>query len=422
MNHLHVKYLLVGGGIAASSAAKAIRSLDRQGGILLINQEPTRPYHRPPLWREALRDRLGKPRFSIEPPGWYGEHGIELRTGRRAAHLDPARSAVMLDDGQEVSYDRLLIATGASPKHLVIPGHALPGLYYLRTFEDLDRIHHAIDQARVHGLNHSDGRGRVGLIGSGLLATELASSLAQMGLGVDLFLRQSVPWHRFAGESIGKWMIRRLETAGIQIHPAAVRLEGDGRVQRIVPAAGPAVACDLAIAAVGVAPNRDLLRGTSIAAEKAILTDSRGCTSVANVYSAGDCAAILDPLFGKHRTLQQFSSAAHCGDLVGRNMAGAESTFDHINCVQVDALGATVSVLGEHRHVQRRMVRSVGAGDQVALVELGLSADGRISQVIAAGTAESTDVLARLIRQRVQMNGLEEAFRDPSIPLSGLVK
>src|SRR6478736_2249741 len=155
MQKHHVKYLLIGGGVASSAAAEAIRQRDREGEVLLIAQESTRPYHRPPLSKEALRTRHARAEYFAHPHSWYTDHDIELRTGRRASHLDTTRHAVTLDDGGEITYDRLLIATGATPKHLTIPGYDLPSLHYLRTFDDLERLHHAIDQAKAEGRAHT---------------------------------------------------------------------------------------------------------------------------------------------------------------------------------------------------------------------------------------------------------------------------
>src|SRR4051794_9332793 len=215
MNHHHVKYLLVGGGVASSAAAQAIRERDREGEVLLISQEATRPYNRPALSKEALRARQPKAVLFTHPPGWYEEHGVELRTGRRVSHLDVARHAVTLDDGKEISYDRLLLATGASARHLTIPGHELPSLHYLRTFDDLERLHHAVDKAKAEGHRQtragSTRRGRVAVIGSGLLGVELAASLTQVGLEVDLLIKGEHPWSRFAGETTARWVSRFLE-------------------------------------------------------------------------------------------------------------------------------------------------------------------------------------------------------------------
>src|SRR6185503_15319340 len=316
MNKQHVKYLLIGGGVASASAAEAIRAADPEGSILLIAQESTRPYHRPPLSKQALRDRLPRSEFVTHPSGWFKGHGIELRTGRRVSHLDTTRQSVLLDDGQEISYDKVLIATGALPRHLTVPGHNLPGVHYLRTVEDLERLLHAVDKAKAEGHRHSrraasegtPGRGRAVVIGSGLLAVELAASLTQMGLEIDLLLKSDLLWRKFAGETTGKWLTKLLESNGVLVRPGAapIRIEGDGRVQRVVLPNTEVVQCDFAVAAVGAAPQRELLRGTPIAAEKAILTDPYCRTNVENVYAAGDCAALFDPLFGKHRILDHY--------------------------------------------------------------------------------------------------------------------
>ncbi|HEY7120853.1 MAG TPA: NAD(P)/FAD-dependent oxidoreductase, partial [Tepidisphaeraceae bacterium] len=236
MTKHHVKYLLVGGGIASSAAAEAIRGRDREGEVLLITLESTRPYLRPPLSKEALRNHLPRAALFSHAHGWYTERHIELRTSRRVTHLDTARHAVILDDGKEISFDNLLLATGASPKHLTIPGHDLPSLHYLRTFDDLERLHHAVEKAKAEGHRQtragSTHRGRVAVIGSGLLGVELAASLTQLGLEVDLLIKGEHPWSRFAGETTAKWVSRFLELHNVAVRPngAPLRLEGDGRV------------------------------------------------------------------------------------------------------------------------------------------------------------------------------------------------
>src|SRR5688572_2580778 len=147
MNTLHVKYLLVGGGLASSAAAEAIRRHDARGSVLLIAQENNRPYHRPALSGEYMRRERSRADLTTFPPGWMKENNVELRTGRRVSHMDTSRACATLDNGEVVSYDQLLLATGASAKPLKIPGADLPSVYSLRTIDDADRLHHAIDTA-----------------------------------------------------------------------------------------------------------------------------------------------------------------------------------------------------------------------------------------------------------------------------------
>lgn len=431
MNKLHVKYLIIGGGAAGAAAAEGVRSIDSQGEVLLISQESSRPYHRALLANAGLRDRLPRAAMFTHDPEWFRANHIELRTGRRATQLDAARHLVFLDDGQEITFDRLLLATGAAAKHLTIPGKDLPALHYLRTYEDLERLRHTIDNAKLHGLRHvrsgtasgSANRGRAVVVGSGLLGSELAVSLTALGIEVDLLVKGQTPWTKFAGEAAGKWAARTLERGGVSVHTLAApaRLEGDGRVQRAILPSGEAIACDFVVAAVGVAANRDLLRGTPIAAERAILTDAYCRTSAEDIYAAGDCAAVFDPLFSKHRALEHFESATATGMLAGRNMAGANEAYDAVNHYKSEVFRQTLSVWGEARHVHHRLVRGAPAADDAPFVELGLTADDRISQVVAVNVAAADiEALRELVKQRVSVAGREEVFKDPNKPWNEL--
>jgi 3-phenylpropionate/trans-cinnamate dioxygenase ferredoxin reductase subunit len=428
MTKHHVKYLLIGGGVASSAAAEAIRQRDTEGEVLLITQESTRPYNRPPLSKEALRNRQPRAAFFTKSPGWYTEHAVELRTGRRAAHLDTARQAVILDDGNEISFDQLLLATGAYPKHLTIPGHDLPSLHYLRTFDDLERLHNAIDKAKAEGRPHARSgsganRGRVAVIGSGLLGLELAASLTQMGLEVDLLIKGEHPWSRFAGETTARWASRFLEQHQVAVHAnsAPLRLEGDGRVQRVILPDQRVLPCDFAIAAVGALASKELLRGTPIAAEKAILTDAYCQTSVPGIYAAGDCAALFDPLFGKHRILDHFDSAESVGALAGRNMTGANEAYADVSHFWSDLFDVTLNAWGESRHVHHRLVRGNPSPESPDFIEFGLSADNRISQVVAVNHAGDHDTLKQLVKNRTTITDREELLKDPASDLTQLL-
>ena len=413
MNGQHVKYLLIGGGLAGSSAAEAIRARDPQGSLMLIGQEVNRPYHRPPLSKEFLRREKSRAELTTLPVGWFEQNHCELRTGRRVSRIDASRRAVTLDSGEDISCDAMLIATGGSPAPLVIPGADMAGVFYIRTIEDVDRVHHAIDQAKAHGQPHAGGTGRgvVGVIGGGVLGVELAASLTQLGLHVRLFHSREYPWDRFAGEGIGKFLLRYLESRGVEPHPSQrpQAIEGDGRVQRVVLPNGEPIKCDFVIAAVGMNANRDLLRGTPIAAEKAILADAHCRTNVEGIYAAGDCAAVFDPLFGKHRILDHWDNARVTGAIAGANMAGDESvSYDIVNYFFSDVFELTLSGWGEARLAERRLVRSAPSIEAPDVVEFGIAGDGRISQVLALNHTSEDDALRELVRRRAQVSGRRE--------------
>ena len=233
--NLHVKYILVGGGVASGAAAAAIRKIDPQGDLLLIGQEINRPYFRPPLSKQFLRGRLDRQSLFTQSADWFEANHVQLRTGRRVSHLDTTRTCVTLDNGETISFDRLLIATGGHSAQLNIPGSHLPNLFYLRTFGG----------SRAFATRHGKGDGRGPASGwrfskprtsggdwPGTLGLELAASMTTAGLQVDISAAGAYPWERLAGEPTGRAIARFAEKRGVRIHASAVvRLEGDGRVR-----------------------------------------------------------------------------------------------------------------------------------------------------------------------------------------------
>jgi NADPH-dependent 2,4-dienoyl-CoA reductase/sulfur reductase-like enzyme len=195
-------------------------------------------------------------------------------------------------------------------------------------------------------------------------------------------------------------------------------LEGDGRIQRIVTDHGT-FACDFAVAAIGGAVNRDLLRGTAIRCEKAILANEFGETNVEGIYAAGDCAAIFDPLFGKHRVFDHHYGAEVTGALAGRNMAGAKTPYAAVNTFDTEVFDLKLKGWGEARQVDRRLIRAA-TNDASDFIEIGIAADGRIAQILAINHAGEDAILKKLIAQRVKVDGNEETLKDPAFSLETL--
>ncbi len=418
MSNQHVKYLLVGGGLASVSAAEAIRDVDAHGQLLIIGQEINRPYHRPPLSKQYMRREQSHEDLFTHPATWYREREIALRTGRRASRLDTARHSVALDNGEEISFDRLLLATGAVPRHMDVPGAELPNLFYLRTIEDVERLQHAMEQ--VERMRRA--KAHVVVIGGGVLGVELSASLKQMGLDVELVVAADHPWPKFAGEATGKFVAHYLQSKGVIVHtgPRPLRFEGDGRVQRVV-LTDKNITCDFAVAAVGAVANKELLRGTAITAEKAILVNDRCQTNVEGIYAAGDCCAVFDPLFGKHRVLDHWDGSIVTGKLAGANMAGLEKKYDAVSVFFSDLFDCTINVWGEARLVERRVVRGIVNVEHPDFVEIGLAADGRIAQILTVNHPGEDEVLRNLVKKRLNVTGKEEMLKEPGVELKELL-
>jgi len=419
MSDLHVKYLLVGGGVAATEAARAIRQVDSEGDLLMVGQEINRPYHRPPLSKQFLRGQQSRESLFTAPSEWFVENHVQLRTGRRVSRIDTTRNAVTLDNGEGVSFSKLLIATGGAAAPLDVAGSQLPSLFYLRTLENAELLQHIIAKAAHGGQAHSKGRGRAVIIGGGPLAVELAGSITHAGIHVDLVIAEEHPLRHYTGETTGRWISRFLESHGVTVHCSrrASRLEGDGRIQRVELGSGETLPCDFVVAAVGVVVYKDLLRGTPIAAEKAILVDEGCQTSVRDIFAAGDCAAVFDPLFGKHRILQHSESAALTGQIAGINMAGGDAKFHTASYFDSEFFGFQMEVWGESRAVDRRIIRGLSGGDSPQFIEFGVAADGRLAQIITGARQDAKELFAGLIERRVSVLGKEEQLKDPTVAL-----
>ena len=425
--HQYVKYLLVGGGLASSSAAKAIRLHDREGSVQLIGQEPTRPYHRPPLSKEFLRGNTPREELFTDYVGWFTQNHVNLNTGVRAVRLDTARKCIALDSGSEIHFDKLLIATGGTARQLTLPGAALANVHYLRNLADADRLHNAIEKAKKEGRpfdrNGAKGYGTVTIIGGGLLGVELASTLTGLGLAVDLVVAATHPWKKFAGESTGKFLVRYLEQRGVKVHllADAKALEGDGRAQRVALSNGEVIPCDFVVAAIGMTPNKDLLRATPIAGERAILIDDHCRTNVPEIYAAGDCSALIDPLFGKYRQLDHWDSAVVTGTLAGRNMAGVDSRYDVVNHFESEVFDLRLRVWGDAKQVDHRILRGVPGTDSPEFIEIGVAVDGRVAQVLAINQRDDASLFRALVQRRFKVDGKEELLRDPNASLRDLL-
>jgi NADPH-dependent 2,4-dienoyl-CoA reductase/sulfur reductase-like enzyme len=180
---------------------------------------------------------------------------------------------------------------------------------------------------------------------------------------------------------------------------------------------GTSVPADFAVAAVGTRLNRDLLRNTPVAAENAILTDASGRTNVSNIYAAGDCAAIFDPRFDKHRMASHWDHAIATGRLCGTTMAGGQAEYNAVTHFTSEVAGLVVRVWGDGRFVHHRLLRGNALADDGDFAEVGVAGDGRVCQVIAIGREAEHTAFESLVRDRVNTAELAEFLKDPAIPL-----
>jgi len=271
-------FVIAGASLAGAKAAEALRAEGFDGRLLLVGAENERPYERPPLSKDYLRGDGGRETVYVHEEGFYAEHDIELRLGRTALDLNASARELTLDNGETLRYDRLLLATGAEPRTLTIPGNELDGVMYLRSVDDSDALRTRLDRG-----------GAVVVIGAGWIGAEVAASARQRGLDVTVVEPASVPLERVLGTEIGAIYrdihadhgVRMLLGTGVE------RFEGGSAVERVRTTDGRALDCDFVVVGVGVQPRTALAARAGIAIENGVLADARLQTGAPDVFIAG---------------------------------------------------------------------------------------------------------------------------------------
>jgi 3-phenylpropionate/trans-cinnamate dioxygenase ferredoxin reductase subunit len=316
--------VIIGGGIAGGNAAATLREEGFAGPVVIISAEPGVPFGRPPLSKTYLRSEEDLEGWYVRPAGWYAENDVDLRTGSSVKAVDPAAHTVVLDsgEGEELGYQKLLIATGGRNRRLGIPGAELPGIHYLRTVASCD----AIKREAVAGR-------RAVVVGMGFIGCEVAASLTQLGVHVTAVFPGRVPLENVLGEQVGALIGASHHANGVELLAGdqVTAFEGTERLAAVVTASGRRLECDFA--------------GSAIAQDNGILADELCRTSAADVYVAGDVANHLHPLFGRVR-VEHYNNAEKQGAAAARSMLGSTAPYDYIHTFWSDQYDHKIEYVG----------------------------------------------------------------------------
>ncbi len=289
--------------------------------MLLFGEEPVRPYERPPLSKTYLRGETGFDDAAVHVADFYASHGIELQTSCRVDAVDAEASTVHLASGEEVRFDRLLLAMGAEPRRLTVPGSELDGIHYLRTVADADTIHAAVSAGCPSWSSARAGS-----------AAKLPRRPGSSGPTVTMVDPLSVPLERVLGTEIGAVYRDLHREHGVDLHlgVGVEALEGAGRVERVRLSDGTVVAAGAVVAGIGVLPKSGLGEQAGLAIDNGIVTDAYLATSAPGVYAAGDVANAWHPAYGAHIRLEHWSSALNQGPAAARNMLGLATAYEKV--------------------------------------------------------------------------------------------
>lgn len=421
-------YLLIGGGLASARAVESIRQADRRGRICIVGREPELPYDRPPLSKELLRAELRDRDIRCKPRSFYVKKRVRLLLGRSVERLDLETSPRIahLSNGTEISFDKCLIATGAEPRRLPVPGNELDGVHLLRTLADLRSL--AADARKA--LSSGGPKPAAVVVGAGFIGMEAAASLTTLGFAVTVIEKQEQIWPGFADGQTAARVARFQESHGISIHFAETVAEfrsglDASRVSAVVTGSGRELACDLVCVAVGVTPNTKLAQDAGLEVADGIVVNDRlearlaGVGIAEGVYAAGDVARYPDPYFSRSRRVEHYGQAEYTGLLAGMNMAGSKRPYDLLTYVWSDLFDMHVEFAGCPGIADRRIAR--GSADEGKFLMIYLS-KGHVAAFLAINWPESDfGPLRYLIQQGTDLSGREQQLADAATPLATLL-
>jgi 3-phenylpropionate/trans-cinnamate dioxygenase ferredoxin reductase subunit len=314
-------FVIVGAGLAGAKAAEELRERGFDGRVLLIGSESERPYERPPLTKDYLRGESEREMAYVHEADFYEQHAIELMSGVAATAIDVDRSRVAFGDGRELGFDRLLLATGAEPRRIPIPGADLDGVHHLRTLADCDALRERLDAG-----------GHVVVVGAGWIGSEFAASARQRGLQVTVIDPLPLPNERIFGPEIGSFYRDVHASYGVELllGEGVRAFEGDHSFRRVLTGDGRSIEADFAVVGIGVAPRVVLAQDAGLEVDNGIVVDEGLRTSAPNVFAAGDAANAWHPFYSRRIRVEHWANALGQGPVAARAMLGEAVSYDRI--------------------------------------------------------------------------------------------
>jgi NADPH-dependent 2,4-dienoyl-CoA reductase/sulfur reductase-like enzyme len=379
--------VIVGGGLASARVVKSYREAGGTDPLRLLTADSSFPYHRPPLSKRYLRGEIDADGTLVEPPDFYEQHDCrcDLETTVVAVH----DGELELSSGERVPFERLVIASGASPRRLEVPGADLEGVFTLRTLANSTAIRDRAGKSR-----------RAFIVGSNFIGLETAASLTQLGLEVTLCDRGTQLFRALETMSYSEYLVELYEGNGVELlfEDEVAEIRGNGSMASVLTSGGEERDAGLLIAGIGVVPNTSFLEGAGLEVDDGVIVNARFETSRAGVYAVGDVARFHDPVFGRSRRIEHWSNANYQGGELGKILAGEGEGYDTVSSFFSEIFGASIRFFGDatgHDDVVQH--GDFQDGKAVCLH----TADGRIVAALTMGQEdEVNDRIKELIRER----------------------
>lgn len=403
----HADFILVGGGLASAQAAETLRREGAQGSILMLSAERDLPYHRPSLSKRYLLGQVDASQILVHPEQFYRDQDIEISLGTQVVAVDPVEHLIATENGRHLGYGKLLLATGARPRHFSIRGNGLAGVHQLHSKEECDVVRQAAARAK-----------RAVVVGGSFLGMEVSMSLLEMGLEVTVVEGDDRLLRHLESAYLSNFFADHARQQGLIVHTGdpVVAFHGEKHVSGIETQSGERIACDLAVVCAGVEPSTDFLEDSGISLDEGrIIVDEQLRTSAPDVFGAGDAVIFFDPVFQRRRHIEHWDNAIRQGRLAALNMLGRRLRYDDVSYFFCEVGDISFDVLGDTADADEWIGRGSLVDRSYAHFYLK---DGVLRSVFSLGRPPGETRLAEsLIRYRSNLHEEKENLRDPGFEL-----
>jgi len=379
---------IVGGGLSTARLVRAYREGGGEDALVVISADSSIPYHRPPLSKRYLRGEIEADGTHVEEEGFYAESGVDLRLETVVRSVDTGSRELELEGGERLAFDRLVIASGATPRRPSAPGSDLEGVFTLRTLANSTAI-----RARARNAK------RAVAVGTAFIGLEVAASLTQLGVSVTVVDRGTQLFRPLAAPPFSDYLLGLFRRNGVELlfEDEVAEFRGDGTLTSLVTRNGEERDADLAVVGIGVTPTVGFLDGSGLELDDGVVVDERFETSLPGIYAVGDVARFYDPVFGRSRRIEHWSNANYQGAELGKLLATGEGGYDVVSSFFSELFGVSVRHFGDVEHDELHLDGSFEEGKAVLLYLV----NGRIRGALTMGADDETvERLKDLIRER----------------------
>ena len=396
--------VIIGCGQAGGQAAASLRQEKYEGPITMIGQEPYIPYQRPPLSKQYLSGEQEKEKLSLRQESFYSEKEINLKLGTSVLSLDPDKRELQLENGETVTYDKLLVATGGRPRKLEVDGHTLKGIHYLRNIDDVDAIKTQMSTSQ-----------NLVIVGGGYIGLEVASVAIKKGLTVSVLEMESRILERVTTEEMSAFYHQLHTDEGVNILTStqAKAFKGSETVESVV-CGDHEIPADLVIVGIGILPNTEMAEAAGLKTNNGLVVDAHCRTSNEHIFAAGDCTNHPNPILNRRLRLESVPNAMEQGRVAASNMLGGSKSYASMPWFWSDQYEHKLQMVGFSKDSDQSVVRGDMESKSFTVFYLK---DGSIIAADSVNNPKEFMASKQLVGKKASI----EALADTSIELKTLI-